>query len=435
MGLQEEQKHSLMAAILLDILLDNHSIDLWGQHSPFYFQGTVELTLNRPIHIREISVGIKGVLQSIVSTDFPDRIFKENIGVLDHSHFKKHPTQKPKLVAMGYAESRQTILRTNQVVLRCEIPGLYTPDTYRWPFSLMIENPHVLPPTILLPRHNIHYQLTAHISLGSGDRLRMSCWHAYQSARKHASIAYQRLSNPLPLSDQDVSLPNHPPPPYYPTPHQVRHCLLSTLVSLQVNQYSLYNHFLSGSRRYRGTRLGVLCYEACLPNNAWIGRTRYEFMCEFYLLRQDVTIDKIVSCVEQSEKYPVQSGKVQSGHQLGDNNMMTRIHCYSETHHHISLSDDLSCLSLFVPLNSPLLSQDISATSLRIEHRLRLIVHFGERAHERKMTLSFPLLIGAMDQTGCNQWTNNNDSQNNEESNNLPSYRSAVCDPPPVCNL
>ncbi|KAL0097862.1 hypothetical protein J3Q64DRAFT_1076768 [Phycomyces blakesleeanus] len=335
-----------MSTVLLDLFLDNNSIDLWGQYSAFHFKGTVELTLDRPVNIREITVGIKGVLQTIVSTDFPDTMFKEDVGALESSHFKKHPFQKSSLVAIGYAESRQIVLKTKQVVLRHEIPVLYTPNIYRWPFILTLEDPHILPPSILLPRHNIHYQITAHVTLGSlGDHLKVGYWSIYQNARKHALIAYRRLSNPPPLPDQDDSLPDYPSPTYTLTPHQARHSLLSTRIPLQVNQYSTsINGVSPEARRYRGVRQGTIRYETCLPNNTWIGRTRYEFLCEFYPLRQDVTIDEIVCCMEQSETYPVRGGKVQSGQQLSAKDMTTHLHRYCETHYQVNVSDDLSSI-------------------------------------------------------------------------------------------
>lgn len=108
----------------------------------------------------------------------------------------------------------------------------------------------------------------------------------------------------------------------------------------------------------------------------------------------------------------------------------------------ILFSLPLNILDVSVQLNSPQVAQDIDMETLKISHRLRMIVHF-EDCSMRKMSLSFPLEVITVPQSARGpgrprtmldlvSYSGGDDEDQGDTFNDgLPSYRDVLHEGPP----
>ncbi|KAI7863440.1 hypothetical protein BDF14DRAFT_1885178 [Spinellus fusiger] len=435
-----------MPSLELELRPDTNVIDLLGSSAPMVVQGTVELRLLIPVYVLNISVELNGFVHSMTSNESFNDQSKGLLILADSPHQLPcvHRIARKALCKIkGFKEFTQVLAHHRIVVLQSSQPCLMEPGVYTWPFEFTVEDSHLLPPTLSLPHHAVRYWLSANLTPGSlQERLKISYNNVHQRMTQRAAVAYRRLSHSSSLSEED-GLPDSPSPHYTPLPptHHEHH-LLSTSQSLCVRQYiyTSYHALTQAPRtRYRGVRQGSLRYEICLPGNAYVGRKEYNFHCEFYPLRPDLVVDEITACVEQIESYSLQEGQVVSEHALTEQNKVLHTQRYSHTLYKVKPSDRQSHIALFVPLNTPLVYQHVASTALQIQHQLRLVIRFCASVHERKMTLSFPLLIGTFPMSGlyCTRLHQHTLLASNEmdDADWLPSYSDALSEGTPPCEF
>ena len=205
-----------MSVISIDIQPETDSVHLFtGEnmvpHETVTIKGHVQLTLLRPIQIRQITIQLKGTVRNIISNDIlrtTEPLIDENdaqlwpVAVL-HSNSNitmvDRMTRRALNAAMGYASSSQTIIRErvhlfNNSNNNKSLPPKSLPaGVTRYPFELTIHNADQLPPSMLLPRHSISYELSAKLRLAS---LREIAKITYWNARSSASFSFLTASQP-----------------------------------------------------------------------------------------------------------------------------------------------------------------------------------------------------------------------------------------------
>ncbi|KAI7853262.1 hypothetical protein BDC45DRAFT_511732 [Circinella umbellata] len=212
-----------MSAISIDIQPETDSVHLFtGENmvpnETVVLKGHVQLTLLRPIRIRQITIQLKGMVRNIISNDIlrtTEPLIDENdvqlwpVAVL-HSNSNitvvDRMTRRALNAAMGYASGSQIIIReqihlfNNNNNNKSLPPRSLPAGVTRYPFELTIHNADQLPPSMLLPRHSISYELSAKLRLASFKEIAKI---TYWNARSSASFSFLTASNPSNETDHN----------------------------------------------------------------------------------------------------------------------------------------------------------------------------------------------------------------------------------------
>lgn len=290
--------------LTIDIQPDTETIETFNHNSilpneTYTITGTLQVHLTRPMQIRQIYIRFQGVVTSILSSIDFLRDKSEMPPYGDEIPLEKWETNvenislmdKVARKAFGYSNISYTVVKEVAYVLDelQELPA----GVSSWPFSITINKLHLLPPSILLPFHQIQYCLSAHIKSKNGlsDRLKVSYWN---SRRKTSNS-----------SDDQEEMEIDNPPSFIST--KVRQYLLGADYIIQIKQYNypgINSLDLIPRIRFRGSRKDFLSYEVSMPKFTCLQKKSFPFICTFRSLSPEATIDKIESCLIQTETYP-----------------------------------------------------------------------------------------------------------------------------------
>ncbi|KAI9493797.1 hypothetical protein BDB00DRAFT_354920 [Zychaea mexicana] len=451
-----------MSVISIDIQPESDSVHLFkGENmipnETVTLKGHVQLTLLRPIQIRQITIQLKGTVRNIISNDIlrsTEPLFDENdthlwpVAVLQSNSnipLVDRVTRRALNAAMGYTSASQTIVReqthlfnaqsnstTSSSSSKKSAPIIALPaGVTRYPFELTIPNADQLPPSILLPRHSISYELSAKLRLSSFREIaKMTYWNARSSASlsfltSSASTStsnnkrrrrFSRSSSSS-VSTRDSSAEaatTSPAPPRILQEQQDQQLeaqqqqlvfskqkqkMLRTIKPIHVfchGHGSLQILEYQQRIRYRGSRERHLRYEVSMAKYLCLQKKKFDLVCHFFPLRDEAAIASIEAHVEQTEKYPLRAGRIREFDPMPPEILI------SKSSRPISMKrvvdpeqDDLGNLPLSIPIDSLHVAQDVDTLSLKITHKIRVIVHF-RNPEVRKMSLSFPIVIGTV---------------------------------------
>ncbi|KAI9260655.1 hypothetical protein BDA99DRAFT_560722 [Phascolomyces articulosus] len=473
-----------MSVISIDIQPENESIHLFtGENmipnETITLKGHVQLTLLRPIQIRQITIQLKGTVRNIISNDIlrsTEPLIDENdaqlwpVAVLHHNSnipLMDRMTRRALNAAMGYASASQTIIREqihlfnnseNSDSKSLPIISLEAGIT-RYPFELTIHNADQLPPSILLPRHSISYELSAKLRLASFREIaKITYWNARSSAsfsfltthplknnnsnhhdnattttdrrfsrsssssvstqestsrRHHHNInnnasrlfisSSTSTASPSSTTSQEQSsvlVPQQEQQQQQQTAFsKQKQKLLRTIKPIHVfchGHGSLQILEYQQRIRYRGCRERHLKYEVSMTKYLCLQKKKFDLVCHFTPLREEASIAWIEAYLEQTEKYPLRAGRIREYDPLPPEILVSKSSRPIIIKRSIDPEqDDVSHIPLSLPVHSPHIAQDIDTFSLKITHKIRVIVHF-RNPEIRKMSLSFPVIIGTV---------------------------------------
>ncbi|ORY94550.1 hypothetical protein BCR43DRAFT_525743 [Syncephalastrum racemosum] len=389
--------------------------------------------------------------------------------------------------AQGYSTATHTVLRHRTLCLPEHQPAKsINAGVTRWPFIIHIDNLQQLPPSLHRPLHSVRYEVSAKLQLASfREKVRVTCWNlsfrlarrsskqipsldaaaehdselvddeiqARRSSTHGSSRSMSVISSSRCSPEDDTCQSQHEYQRQQPggtrkklKPNYRSHRLFYIARSLPVyrHTYASLQLLVRQPRvRYRGCRQEVIRYEVNMRKHACLQQGKFEALCHFEPLSAQVTVSSVTVYLEQTEKYPLRAGKIEDSEiPLDEDSMVSRIRRLSRTRHTITDQEQLCRLRLSVQLDSPQVAQDIDAMSLKISHRLRMIVHFEDRSM-RKMSLSFPLEVITVPQSGrgpgrmstlLDQVVYNGTDEEDEENgpnDGLPSYRDVLHEGPP----
>jgi hypothetical protein len=262
--------------------------------------GTMEIHLTRPMQVRQIYIKFHGGITSILTSldflrdksDIPaygDEIplekwetNDENISIMDKVARK----------AFGYSNVHQTIVKEYTYLV--DEPQDLQIGTTSWPFSITIHNVHQLPPSSILPFHQIQYCLSAHIKLKNGlsDRFKVSYWN---SRMKTTNSSHEENDPPT------IDIPENA------TSTKTKHYSLGADHDIHLTQYAQPSmhalHFVPRIR-FRGARKEFLSYEVSMPKFACLQKKLFPFVCTFRRLCPEAVIETIECYLVQIETYP-----------------------------------------------------------------------------------------------------------------------------------
>ncbi|KAG0163552.1 hypothetical protein DFQ28_003828 [Apophysomyces sp. BC1034] len=363
-----------MAILSFDIIPDTDSIELLHHYDQFYdLKGRVELSLARPIDLRQITVTFQGKIKSILSKDFTDKV-------------------------AGHAASTEIVIRKSLSLLENENRRPWS-GVSCWSFEINLDNENLcrLPPSLCTPDHQIEYQLSARLTLGSiAERVKLS-YYLVQEAKGVKWIIRELQQRQLRLLHANRTI-------------KMDKCI---------------DHDRFGWVHYRGSRMNHISYEISLTGCVPKDQTQFEFFCSFYSHRSEAYVKRIEIILNQLERYPIQPGEVYSDRPLESSLMRTRIRKISQAEHAIDrTADSLDHLRFAVAMNN--MAPDIQTTSLQITHILRLTVHFPDARKAKPMSLSFPFEVGTVPFSSVSAHAQA------DLSEHLPTYDQIAADQPPV---
>lgn len=271
--------------------------------------GTIEAHLTRPMQIRQIYIRFQGGVTSILSSIDYLRD-KSNVPAYgDEIPLEKWETNEDNISLMdkvarkafGYSNVHHQIIKECSNIVE-ESQELQT-GTTSWPFSITINNVHQLPPSLLLPFHQIQYCLSAHIKLKNGisDRFKVSYWNTRMKIPYNNPDAQEIDTSPPSFEFSENSMANPQPPT------KIRQYSLGSEYSIQLKQYtypSLHTLHSVPRIRFRGARKDFLSYEVSMPKFTCLQKKYFPFICTFKSLSPEAIIDKIESYLIQVETYP-----------------------------------------------------------------------------------------------------------------------------------
>ncbi|KAI8378172.1 hypothetical protein EDC96DRAFT_493825 [Choanephora cucurbitarum] len=377
--------------------------------------GVVELDLYHPIHIRQLSVQFEGQIESIFSTSdfFQDT---NNTKANDEIPLNKWSTvESGKLMdrltrkAMGETSATFSILKEKVKILQGS--HYLNKGKYSWPFSIVIQNVASLPPSILIPHHRIHYQLSARIKLNSiKERMKISYWQATNrmlqfnprsdapSLSPSSAVSTDALSSSSPpLSPESLSFST-----LENANKSKRRNLLGVSMPIKICRHSypsLYSLYQLHRIRYRGHRENHIEYEISMTKFACLQKRSFGFTCRFLPLCPEAKIAKLEYYLEQIETYPIRAGDFSPKlvfSNTGSSPLLPRHRRFSRTTFEMNEYQHGSEIDLHLLLDLPQISPHIQTDMLRIHHKLRLIVRFVDEEKERNMSLSFPITLGTV---------------------------------------
>jgi hypothetical protein len=315
-----------MTLITVNIIPEVDIINLFDEEyttptQTFTLNGVVEVTTERPVHIRQVNLQFKGRVKSLVSfsdfiqestqlnTNYEIPLKRWNTLEYDDTSVLQWVSRK----ALGYSHAYIDLIRQRETILDETV--LLSTGKNVFPFSLEICNADRLPPSVILPQHKILYQLSAKIKLASfSEKFKVHYW----SARSQRHTQELPPSPPLAPYEQDDFDPIDPS-----IMDSVelgdRDILLSQLSRsskqenlgcsrlVQVCRHSYPSLLLLGSLhrvRYRGVRQRCLKYQVSMPRFACLQLPVFKFDCKFETLAHDANIKKVMYFIEQSEIYP-----------------------------------------------------------------------------------------------------------------------------------
>ncbi|GAA5802314.1 hypothetical protein HPULCUR_007778 [Helicostylum pulchrum] len=401
----------------------------------FTITGTVEVTLARPIQIRQLYVQFQGNIDCVISTSdfyfnsmqpldepYGDEIPVDKWNTIDSSDigFMDKLTRK----ALGQANANFTV--TDQRVNILNQSQVLPVGKSTWPFSLTVKDTHTLPSSVFLPHHLIRYHLFAKIKLNSiSERVKFTYWNArmntlgLKSNNVNCCADNPRQSpgslSPSPsLSPTNNSVVSPPPPPTWIYSGNVRspksnpRQLLGTnkMIHFYRHSYpSLYSLYTVPRIRYRGNRKDRLVYEIGMSKFTCLQKKKFDFVCKFEPLAADCKIQSLEFYLEQNESYPIRAGDYNSIYQILPDAMVPRYRKFSRTKYHMQDYETGTELKLTLVLDLPHIAPTMKTQILQICHKLRLILKFEDEG-ERNMSLSFPLSVGTV--PGLQSVGNNN---------------------------
>lgn len=314
----------------IDIIPESDTIHLFNGENvipsgAYTLRGFVQLKLMRPLKVRRISIRFKGIIRSILSNEAvkhaepPTDIDSSDPSYWPASFF--HPRSRDlsladrmalraAYIAMGYSNFRYTILSQSLHVLDPEKPVLIEEGTSRWPFELVIDNAYKLPPSILLPRHLIIYELSAQLQLASwGESIKLAYWNATVSfahlsspSFRHALVRRRSSTS----SAEDVAFSTTMGTTTTENTSKLRpFCRVYKPIKVYSHDYASLQLLQHEPRiRYRGCRQHHMRYEVSVPSFVCLQQRKFELACKFERLRDEARIALIEIYLEQFEKYP-----------------------------------------------------------------------------------------------------------------------------------
>ncbi|CAO3683002.1 unnamed protein product [Rhizopus stolonifer] len=389
-------------ALSLTIIPDTDTIDTFHNNTTlpnqvYVIKGTVEINVSRPIQVKQLYVQFRGNVESLVGVSdlqfeekhavFGDQIPIDQWETLDDDEL----SLVSRLSRRAFGQSLAIYSLIDESLCLLDEPRLFPKGKTSWPFHLTLHQIHLLPPSILTPHHKIAYHLLARIKLNSlTERVRVTYWHVcMQITNDHdATIRMQPLKHKRQIlgASQKISLSRHS----YPN--------MQTVNELH-------------RVRYRGSRSQRISYEISMAKSVCLQQNTVDFNCQFHSFVEDTKIKTIEYYLEQIETYPTKPG--------------TQITMETE--------DNTVNLNLRLPFDLPHISPPIHTHTLKISHRLKVLVKFRDEIREKNMSLSFPLTVV----TVPSRLTNNRsvsvthaqieiDPWNHEQTHDLPSYFQAI---------
>ncbi|KAG2234079.1 hypothetical protein INT48_006224 [Thamnidium elegans] len=388
----------------------------------FTITGTVEVTLARPIQIRQLYVQFQGNIDCVISTsDF----YFNSMQPLDNPYGDEIPIDKWNTIdsseigfidkltrkALGQANANFTI--ADQRVNILNQSQVLPIGKSSWPFSLTIQNTHTLPSSVFLPHHLIQYHLFAKIKLNSlSERVKFTYWNARMNTLGLNNV--NCTDNPRQSGDSLSPLPSlspstsnsqvvSPPPTWVYSdsvsklPKSNRRQLLGTNKMIQFYRHSypsLYSLYSVPRIRYRGSRKDRIQYEIGMSKFTCLQNKKFDFVCKFEPVANDCKIESLEFYLEQNESYPIRAGDYNSLYQILPDTMVPRYRKFSRKHYMQNYESGTE-LKLTLLLNLPQIAPTMKTPILQICHKLRLILKF-ENEQERNMSLSFPLSVGTV---------------------------------------
>ncbi|KAI8149339.1 hypothetical protein BJV82DRAFT_587637 [Fennellomyces sp. T-0311] len=418
-----------MSVVSIDIQPETDTLNLFtGENmipnAAFTLKGHVQLTLLRPIQVRQITIQLKGTVRNIISND----ILRQTEPLLDENDVQLWPvavlhsnstiplvdrvTRRALNAALGYASASQTIIRESVHLFdnSTSSPVSLEAGVTRWPFELVINNVDQLPPSMLLPRHSITYELSAKLRLASFREIaKLTYWNARSSASfsfltstsSKSSRRFSRSSSSSTSSvsssqqQQSVSALQERPKLFAKQKQKLLRIIKPIHVfchghgSLQILEFQQ-------RIRYRGCRENHLRYEVSMAKYLCIQKKKADLVCHFFPLCDAATIASVEVCLEQTEQYPLRAGRIRESDPLPAEILVSKSSRPISVKHIIDPErDEISNLPLSIRIDSPHIGQDVDTHSLKITHKIRVIVHFAND-QVRKMSLSFPVVIGTV---------------------------------------
>ncbi|KAF7723927.1 hypothetical protein EC973_001499 [Apophysomyces ossiformis] len=311
-----------MAIVSLDIIPQSETVDLFDEENTipndnYLLAGHIELSLTRPVHVREIAVQFHGFVRSAISMDYPEQ------KMWNHTEPELQILMdRARRRATGIAEASQVLIQERTIVL--DQPTLLRAGTSRWSFEIHLKDVQSLPPSLLLPRHTIRYELSAYIKLTSlRERVKIGYWNVRSKAARRVSVAYRRLSNTM-LPVQHLSTPSpssssssSPPPLVVVTGERCqkkqKNRLLSASRPIEVRKHShasLQAFSCIPRVRYRGARPDRIRYHVSTVKFACLQQRLLNVTCDFFPLHPDASISFLELSLEQTEVYPSSERKM-----------------------------------------------------------------------------------------------------------------------------
>ncbi|KAI9321047.1 hypothetical protein BX666DRAFT_1913957 [Dichotomocladium elegans] len=354
-----------MSILSIDILTENDSIQVYTTESMipnegYVLRGQLVLTLHRPVKARQITVQLKGTICNVVSND--PSIYYHSVNEPESNDASGWPIT---IMQVGSCAKKKDLLgrmgrfalystygyaTAYQKIVREEVNLLTNPTTFEQgvtclPFELHVPAEN-LAPTLLLPRHSIHYALHAYVHLDSFKE------------------RYVTFRNP-----QQKLKPIHVSCHSFPSLHYLE---------------------FQPRVRYMGVREGHMRYEVSTVKYACLEQQTLRLSCHFFPLRPDIRLETIEVSLEQTEAYPLLTGQIRNREVISSYRMIKQTHKPSHISRSICHTDSIDDIPFEVDLTSPHITQDVNAVSLKVTHKIKVIVHFAGQTI-RKMALSFPL--------------------------------------------
>lgn len=195
----------------------------------FTITGTVELTLTRPINIRQLYVQFQGSVDCVISAS--DFYLNSTTQPTGDSYGDEIPIEKwntinsseiglmDKLTRKALGQANASFIMVDQRVDILNESQVLPIGKSSWRFSLTINDTHKLPSSIFLPHHLIQYNLSAKIKLSSlSERMKVTYWNARMNTlRIKSNNNYVNNSSDNPRRSSDSSTTSSSPPPLSPT--------------------------------------------------------------------------------------------------------------------------------------------------------------------------------------------------------------------------
>lgn len=331
-----------MSCLTINIIPDSDTIHTFSDdgttlpNESYTISGTVEISATRPIQIRQLSVQFKGIVDCVISTaDFfeepsssnkcGDEIPLHRWNTIDPSElgFVDRMTRK----ALGQANASLTA--SNERIDIFSEPQVLGVGKTCWPFTLKINNVHLLPPSLFSPHHTIQYHLSARIRLNSlSERVKVSYWNARLN-----TLRLRRVSTSS--SEESSSVLSAPAPPLVVQPPHIiseynhhdqetndfvsisssntvvskrnKRQLLGCSNPIQIYRHaypSMYSLYSVPRIRYRGSRKDHISYEIGMSKFTCLQKKNFPFTCSFKKICQDAVIESLEYYLEQTECYP-----------------------------------------------------------------------------------------------------------------------------------